>query len=98
MDDWDDFLLIANRIIDDDLFVVVSARPNSVSYGNDVAEMPSFLQRYFARTNLIVVYPEQFGADVPSTSFVDPMASDINSAPSPLWTAMGRPTSARCRF
>lgn len=88
MDDWDDFLLIANRIIDDDLFVVVSARPNSVSYGNDVAEMPSFLQRYFARTNLIVVYPEQFGAELPATSFVDPMASDINSAPSPLWTAM----------
>ncbi|MDE6491182.1 MAG: cation:proton antiporter [Muribaculaceae bacterium] len=88
MDDWDDFLLIANRIIDDDLFVVVSARPNSVSYSNDVAEMPSFLQRYFARTNLIVVYPEQFGTEVPFTSFVDPMASDINSAPSPLWTAM----------
>lgn len=85
MEDWDDFLLLANRIIDEDLFVVISARPNSVSYGQEVAEMPSFMQRYFSRTNILVIYPEQFGENSPATSFVDPMSSDISSAPSPIW-------------
>ena len=86
MEDWDDFLLLANRIIDDDLFVVISARPNSVSYSPEVAEMPSFLQRYFSQTNIIVIYPEQFGEDPAAMSFVDPMSSDISSAPSPIWS------------
>ncbi|MDE7443413.1 MAG: cation:proton antiporter, partial [Muribaculaceae bacterium] len=58
MEAWDDFLLLANRIIDDDLFVVISARPNSVSHNTEVAEMPSFLQRYFSQTNILVIYPE----------------------------------------
>jgi Kef-type K+ transport system membrane component KefB len=84
---WDDFLLLANKIVDDDLFVVISARTTSVSYSDAVAEMPSFLQKYFSNSNLIVVYPEQFGADSNLTTFIDPMAADINSAPSPLWKA-----------
>lgn len=91
VEQWDDFLIMANRIDDDDLFIVVSARANSVSYGAEVQEMPSFLQRYFSQTNLIVIYPEQFGTEVVDTmSFVDPRASDINMTPSPLWSYIGR--------
>lgn len=87
VEQWDDFLVMANRIIDDDLFVVVSARATSVSYTNEIAEMPSFLQKYFSNSNLIVLYPEQFGAESGGTTFIDPLAVDINSAPSPLWNA-----------
>jgi len=87
IEQWDDFLILANRIIDDDLFVVVSARATSVSYTNEISEMPSFLQKYFANSNLIVLYPEQFGSDSGTTTFIDPLAADINSAPSPIWNA-----------
>lgn len=90
VEQWDDFLVMANRIDDDDLFVVVSARANSVSYGPEVQEMPSFLQRYFTQTNLIVIYPEQFGSEaVDIMSFTDPRAADINTAPSPVWAYIG---------
>lgn len=85
VEEWDDFVLLANRIQDDDLFIVVSARRTSVSFSPDMDSMPGFLQKYFSRNNLIVLYPEQFGEEVALTTFVDPLASDMNVAPSELW-------------
>ncbi len=84
-DGWDDFIVMSNRVLDDDLFVVIAARPQSVSYRPEMAEMPAFLQRYFNRNNLMVVYPEQFGEAPVLTSFTDPLASDIAATASPLW-------------
>jgi hypothetical protein len=83
---WDDFVLLSNRILEDDLFVMVTARETSVSHNDDMADVPGFLQKYFSRNNLIVLYPEQFGEEISLTTFVDPMAVDMNVAPSMLWT------------
>lgn len=85
LDADDDYVLLANKINEDDLFVIIGSRPNSVSYSSPISEMPSFLQRYFAGNNLLIVYPEQFGEGPALTSFVDPMSSDIATMPSPLW-------------
>lgn len=84
VEQWDDFILMSNRILDDDLFVVIGARVNSLSFDSTMVEMPQFLQKYFQRNNLLVIYPEQFGDEVSLSSFVDPRAADIVSAPSPL--------------
>ncbi len=81
----DDFVMLTNRVLDDDLLVVVSARATSLSYSDTVAEMPAFIQRYFSRNNLLMIYPEQFGAESTIPSFVDPMASDLTSSVSPVW-------------
>lgn len=88
VDTNDDFVLLTNRILDDDLFVIIGARANSVSYSSFMVELPSFLQKYFSRNNLVVIYPEQFGEDVALMSFVDPTAADIASSPSPLWSKL----------
>ena len=80
----DDLILLSNRILDDDLFVVIGARVQSVSYRAEMAELPGFLQRYFSRNNLMMIYPEQFGEAPVLTSFTDPLASDLASAPSPV--------------
>ena len=85
LDSDDDYVLLANKILDDDLFVIIGARPNSVSYSSSMSEMPSFLQRYFAHNNLLIIYPEPFGEGPALTSFVDPMSSDIGTLPSPIW-------------
>lgn len=77
VEQWDDFILISNKISDDDLFVVIGSRVNSVSYTSMMVEMPQFLQRYFQTNNLLVIFPEQFGEEVNLTSFVDPYAADI---------------------
>lgn len=58
-DGIDDFMLLANRVLDDDLLVVVGSRPNSVSYTTEMTETALFLQRYFDRNNLLLIYPAQ---------------------------------------
>ncbi len=73
----DDFILFSAGILDDDLFVVISARQQSVSYTDEVTEMPSLLQRNFSRNNIIVIYPEQFGEHTPQMSFSDPLSKDV---------------------
>lgn len=80
----DDIILFSPTVLDDDLFVVISARPNSVSYTDEVSQMPSLLQRGFARNNIMVIYPEQFGEESALMSFSDPLASDVASSASPL--------------
>lgn len=57
---WDDFILLAGEINEDDLMVVVSARKGSLSYCSDLESVPQFLNRHFSRHNLMVVYPKQF--------------------------------------
>ncbi len=87
---WDDFIPMAGRVLDDDLFVVIGARANSVSHDSDMVHLPEFLQRYFGGNNLMVIYPEQFGEAPALTSFVDPMSSDAGSSPSALPRRMRR--------
>jgi hypothetical protein len=94
VDDRDDFLLLSSHVLDDDLFVVIGARPASVSFSSDMAEMPGFMQKNFSRNNIIVIYPEQFGDETPVESFSDPLASDISSTPSP-WLLRLRATFSR---
>lgn len=81
---WDDFILLSNQVLDDDLFVVIGARPQSVSYHGEMSELPNFLQRYYSRNNIVMIYPEQFGEAPVLTSFTDPLSSDISSQISPL--------------
>lgn len=73
IEQWDDFVLLANRISDDDLLAVVSARPGSLSYGPEIHDMNAFLQKYFAESNLIVVFPEQSEKREDTMSFIDPI-------------------------
>lgn len=82
---WDDFVLLANKIQDDDLFVVVSARRASVSFTSDMDALPEFLRKYFSHNNLIVIYPEQFGEEAPIAAMGDAMSADVETAPMPLW-------------
>lgn len=85
VEQWDDFIMMSAKVKDDDLFVVIGARPNSVSYSAEMAELPQFLQKYFSSNNLLIIYPEQFGEEsTGATSFADPMSADIDSSPSKL--------------
>lgn len=89
MNSYDDFIIIANKIHDDDLFIQVSSRTNAISYSPDMAEIPGFLQKYFSSNNLMVIYPEQFEGDGLNTpTFVDPMSTDISSSPSAIYVRL----------
>ncbi len=65
-DGVDDFMLLANRVLDDDLLVVVSARANTLSYTPEMTDVALFLQRYFDSNNLLLLYPAQAVGSLPS--------------------------------
>lgn len=79
---WDDLVMLSGDVLDDDLFVLIGARAQSVSYSSDMAALPDFLQRNFSRNNLMMIFPEQFGEAPVLTSFTDPLATDIAATPS----------------
>ncbi len=81
MEQWDDFVVMSNRIADDDLLAVVSARPGSLSYSSDMQEMDSFLQKYFTQVNLMVLFPEQSGKNEDFMTFIDPTGAEVINTP-----------------
>ncbi len=90
VNDRDDFVILSRRILSDDLFIFVGARANSLSYNAHISEMPDFIDRHFSANNLLVIYPEQFGAEAVPISFTDPRSADITTAPSPVLNRLRR--------
>lgn len=90
VNDRDDFVILSRRILSDDLFIFVGARANSLSYNAHISEMPDFIDRHFSANNLLVIYPEQFGAEAVPISFTDPRSADIATAPSPVLNRLRR--------
>ncbi|MDE6416568.1 MAG: cation:proton antiporter [Duncaniella sp.] len=84
METYDDFVIQSREVLDDDLFIVVSARRSSLSFSSDMDSVPSFLQRYFSRHNIIILYPEQFGTE-PTLTIADTMLADTVTTPGRLW-------------
>ncbi len=78
LDNWDDILTLTGVILQDDLFIIVTARHTSLSYNSEFEKLPLQLSRYFADNNIIVLYPEQFGEDNELHTFIDPLSSDVN--------------------
>lgn len=60
---WDDFILHTRDIGDDDLFIIVGARRNSISHTTDLDSLPGYLQKNHSNHNIVLIYPEQFGGN-----------------------------------
>jgi Kef-type K+ transport system membrane component KefB len=75
-DDWDEFVILARYIHEDDIFVLVSARKGSVSYMNILETLPTKLGKYFAANSKIIIYPRQNNVD-----YMDDNYADISTEP-----------------
>jgi len=84
VESYDDFVLKSSEISDDDLLVVISSRRAAVSFDSDMEAMPEFLHKYFSNTNLVIIYPSQFGTEAPMT-MAETMATDMAAAPSTIY-------------
>lgn len=84
MDDWNEFVLLSNVVLDDDLFVMISARRTSISFSSELEDTPNILSRYFGHSNLLVIYPEQFGETPNLASFSDPIATELDTPSSEI--------------
>ncbi|HMM10826.1 MAG TPA: cation:proton antiporter [Bacteroidales bacterium] len=57
--DWDDFLILSREIRENDALMVILSRKGFVSYNEQMAKIPGYLNKYFTSNNFILVYPSQ---------------------------------------
>ncbi|MDE6808416.1 MAG: cation:proton antiporter, partial [Prevotella sp.] len=58
---WNELPQLAGNIGDDHLLVVVTARKGTISYKNALDRLPDELTKYFSGTNLMIIFPDQYG-------------------------------------
>lgn len=61
--DWDDFLILGRDLQTNDNLVVVMSRKQHPSYLTAMARIPYYLNRYFADTGYVLIYPMQTGIE-----------------------------------
>jgi hypothetical protein len=75
-EDWEDFLILARDIRQDDLIVFTSSRKGSVSHKGILENIPVKLEKHFAQNSKVVIYPQQYGQ-----FSTDEAYEDISSGP-----------------
>lgn len=81
MKHWNELPQLASAIADDHLFVVITARKGTVSYKTALERLPEELTRFFSGTNLIIVFPDQYGdASGDMLTFAEPQHQEEVSA------------------
>ncbi|KEO73029.1 cation:proton antiporter [Anditalea andensis] len=75
---WDNFLLLADDIEKDDLFVLISARKGSASYFNALEYLPMKLEKHFSSNSRLVIYPQQFNQGYGNELYGDIAGESIN--------------------
>ncbi|MCZ2223997.1 MAG: cation:proton antiporter [Chitinophagales bacterium] len=77
-DDWEDFLILARYIREDDLFVLVSARKGAASYMNILENLPNKLEKHFSTNSRLIIYPQQFSQEHTIERFDDITGEPLN--------------------
>lgn len=72
MENWDDLLIISNKVNYDHLLVIVTARKGYLSYDKSFERLPSQTTKYFSNNSLMVIYPEQHGDPEEIVTFSNP--------------------------
>ena len=80
MPHWNELPRLASSIAEDHLFVVVTARKGTVSYKGAMERLPDELTRHFSGTNLIIIFPDQFGDRMDEMTFAQPQHTEELSA------------------
>ena len=80
MPHWNELPQLAGTIADDHLFVVVTARKGTVSYKTAMDRLPDELTRFFSGTNMLIIFPDQYGDAMDEMTFAQPQHTESHSA------------------
>ena len=80
MNHWNQLPHLATTIADDHLFVVVTARKGTVSYKSAQEKLPYEIEHYFNGTNLMIIFPDQYGGTMDEMTFAQPQHTEEDSA------------------
>ncbi|MFZ5951094.1 MAG: cation:proton antiporter [Candidatus Rifleibacteriota bacterium] len=81
--DWEDFLILAREVKNDDNLMIIMSRKNRLSYNRIMEKIPKYLNKYFKTNNFILVYPMQLGVadgeefDLWNPSFLEPLMDNF---------------------
>ncbi|MBX2887818.1 MAG: cation:proton antiporter [Ferruginibacter sp.] len=76
--DWEDFLILARDIREDDLLVLVSARKGATSYMSILENIPGKLKKHFPLNNKLVIYPQQYDDNFKIEQYDDFSSEPLN--------------------
>lgn len=74
LDHWRQLMALAATVNPDHLFVVITARPGTVSYKAAFERLPEELTQALADCSLMIVYPDQNGAQQDVMTFTAPIS------------------------
>jgi hypothetical protein len=78
--DWEDFLVLARSIQKEDLFVLVSARKGATSYMGILENLPSKLEKHFAKNSRFIIYPQQYVDSISRGQYGDISAEPLSKS------------------
>ncbi|MBQ9362931.1 MAG: cation:proton antiporter [Bacteroidaceae bacterium] len=58
-DTWTDLPSLRHEVRADHLLVIITARPGSISWHKSMAQLPQQIEKFFAETSLLIIYPDQ---------------------------------------
>ena len=76
MTHWNELPQLASTIADDHLFVIVTARKGTVSYKTAMDRLPEEIMRFFSGTNMLIIFPDQFGDAMNEMTFAQPQHTE----------------------
>lgn len=78
--EWEDFTVLSQKVHEDDLFVLVSARKSAASYMTVLENVPNKLERYFTSHSRLIIYPQQFSKGHAFDRFEDVSSDPLNKS------------------
>ncbi len=81
---WTKWLNLQHELDSDAMLVVITARPGFISYQSSFDNLPLQIHRYFSDTNVMLLYPDQWGDPQESLSVFTPNGAAITRQPSTL--------------
>ena len=88
MSHWNELPELAAAIKHDHLFVVVTARKGTVSYKSALDRLPDELATNFKGSNLMIIFPDQYGDASKKITFAEPQSHNQRSAYEQITTWM----------
>lgn len=82
--DWNDFLILARDVKNNDNLIIVMSRKDRPSYNSNMTKIPTYLNKYFQDNNFILIYPVQAGissetsSDLMNPSMLEPFKDNMD--------------------
>ena len=84
MEEWMQFIDLRHDMKLNCMLVAVTARPGFISYQNQFEDLPPLIHRYFSHTNVMLLFPDQWGEPQESISVFTPNGTAVQRQPRSL--------------